>query len=69
MRPRLLIPSGVWGQSPHLGIVKGGALNEVFFRHSFADTKEWRRREKGSSPNDPLSLHNISYENYLKGMN
>jgi hypothetical protein len=26
---------------PHLGVVRGGAPNEVFFVHSFDDTKEW----------------------------
>ena len=25
------VRSGAWGRSPHHGIVKGGALNEVFF--------------------------------------
>ena len=54
---------GFWGSGVSVGgfdgagIVKGRALNEVFFLHSFADTKEWRKISR--IPNK--SLHNISY--------
>jgi hypothetical protein len=52
MPPRVFDPrnfcflshTGVWGRSPHLGVVRGGAPNEVFFVHSFDDTKEWTQR-------------------------